>query len=48
MGSGIAGEAGRTIFPNVFLAGDTVSADGGLAGISRSALDLVNILMDRK
>jgi phytoene dehydrogenase-like protein len=48
VGSGIAGEAGRTIFPNVFLAGDTVSADGGLAGISQSARDLVNILTDRK
>ena len=38
----------RTVFPNVFLIGDTVSADAGLAGVCQSALDLVDLLTDRK
>ncbi|MDX6577638.1 MAG: hypothetical protein QOE96_3591 [Blastocatellia bacterium] len=44
---GNPGGTSRTIFPNVFLVGDTVSAEAGLAGISQSALELADILTNR-
>ena len=34
----------RTIFPNVFLVGDTVSSSPGLAGISESAKALADVI----
>ena len=34
----------RTIFPNVFLVGDTVSSSPGLAGISESAKAIADII----
>jgi phytoene dehydrogenase-like protein len=41
-------ELGQTIFPNVFLVGDTNSSGLGLAGVSQSALDLAHVLTDRR
>jgi hypothetical protein len=40
-------EWGQTIFPNVFLVGDTNSSGFGVAGVSQSAFDLADILTDR-
>jgi len=40
-------EYGRTIFPNVFMVGDTSSSGLGMAGVSDSALELVDALTDR-
>jgi phytoene dehydrogenase-like protein len=36
---------GRTHFPNVFLVGDTISLDPGLAGVAKSALALADSLV---
>lgn len=35
---------GQTVFPNVFLVGDTVSPGSGVAGVSQAALELANAL----
>jgi len=40
-------ESGTTIFPNVFLVGDTMSAIPGLEGVSRSALQLADLIINR-
>lgn len=45
---GAEGEVGKTIFPNVFLVGDTNCSGLGLAGVSRSALDLADVLTNRR
>lgn len=38
---------GRTIFPNVFMVGDTICSGPGLAGVSHSALALADALTSR-
>jgi phytoene dehydrogenase-like protein len=40
-------QLGKTIFPNVFIVGDTVSSGLGIAGVSHSASILANALCDR-
>jgi phytoene dehydrogenase-like protein len=45
--TGVAGEVGKTIFPNVFMIGDTSSSGLGLAGVAQSALHLADILISR-
>ena len=35
---------GQTVFPNVFVVGDTTCSGQGLAGVSRAALDLADVL----
>jgi phytoene dehydrogenase-like protein len=37
----------RTVFPNVFMVGDTICSGPGLAGVSHSALALADILISR-
>jgi phytoene dehydrogenase-like protein len=44
-GAGI--ERSSTIFPNVFLVSDTNAEGHGLAGVSQSALDLADLLINR-
>ena len=44
---GVQGQFGTTIFPNVFLVGDTVSSGLGLAGVSNSASTLAAALSTR-
>ncbi|HMG75455.1 MAG TPA: FAD-dependent oxidoreductase [Pyrinomonadaceae bacterium] len=45
--SGAEAELGQTIFPTVFLVGDTNSSGFGLAGVAQSAFDLTEVLTDR-
>lgn len=40
-------QLGKTIFPNVFLVGDTVSSGLGIAGVSHSASNLADVLTGR-
>ena len=44
---GAEGQFGGTIFPNVFMVGDTNSSGPGLAGVARSALALADVLTSR-
>jgi phytoene dehydrogenase-like protein len=39
-----AAAVGATVFPNVFVVGDTIAAGIGLAGVSKSALELADFL----
>ena len=39
---------GSTIFPNLFLVGDTVSSGNGVDAVSRSALSLADVLVPRQ
>jgi phytoene dehydrogenase-like protein len=41
-------ESGRTVFPNLFLVGDTSSSGFGLTGISEAAIELANALTERR
>jgi phytoene dehydrogenase-like protein len=45
--SGTEAKLGQTIFPNVFLVGDTNSSGFGLAGVAQSAFALTDVLTNR-
>lgn len=40
-------QLGKTIFPNVFMIGDTICSGPGLEGVSHSAFALADVLTSR-